>query len=133
MKILFITRLFFPHIGGVEKHVYEIAKSLDRRGNGITILTEKYDKKLKIQETIDGIKVVRFSYPHTKFLGLKFIWWRLFQNIKLIKEANVVHIHDVFIWYLPFRLLFPNKKVFTTIHGLEWDNPLSKISFWQKI
>lgn len=129
MKILFITRLFYPHIGGVEKHVYEVAKSLERKGNSVTVLTERYDKNLKDTEIIKGIKVVRFSYPHIKLLGLKLIWWQLLMNRKLIQDADVVHIHDVFIWYLPFRFLYPNKKVFTTFHGWEgiWPIPLKNI------
>jgi len=132
MKILFVTHYFFPHIGGVEKHVYEVARSLERRGSSVTIVTEKFDKKLKDMEIINGIKVVRFFYPHIKLIGLKFIWWQIFKNRKLIQAADVVHIHDVFVWYLPFRFLYPNNKVFTTIHGLEWKNPLSKMSIWQK-
>ncbi|KKQ93581.1 MAG: hypothetical protein UT19_C0010G0025, partial [Candidatus Woesebacteria bacterium GW2011_GWB1_39_10b] len=28
MKVLFLTRLYWPHVGGVEKHVYEIGKRL---------------------------------------------------------------------------------------------------------
>ncbi|KKQ91721.1 MAG: Glycosyltransferase, group 1 family protein [Microgenomates group bacterium GW2011_GWC1_39_7b] len=132
MNILFITRLYHPHIGGVEKHVYEVAKSLKRKRNSVTILTEKYNSGLKDKEITNGIEVVRFSYPHIKFLGLLFIWREIFKNRKLIQEADVVHIHDIFIWYLPFRFLYPKKAVFTTIHGLEWDNPLSKFSIWQK-
>ena len=132
MKILFITRLFNPHIGGVERHVLEVSKKLKTKNQKVTILTEKYDKSLKDEETIDGIRVIRFSYPHVKLLGLKFLWWQIFKNRKLIMEADVIHVHDVFIWYLPFRFLYPKKPVYTTIHGLEWDNPLAKISIWQK-
>ena len=50
----------------------------------------------------------------------------------MIKESDIVHCHDVFIWYLPFRFLYPKKPVFTTIHGLEWDEPLAKLSILQK-
>jgi glycosyltransferase involved in cell wall biosynthesis len=129
MKILFITRLFYPHVGGVEKHVYEVAKVLRLRGNSITILTERYDKNLKKNEVINGIKVVRFSYPHFKLLGLFFIWIWLFKNRRLIEDADIIHIHDVFIWYLPFRFLYPHKRVFTTFHGWEgvWPIPWKNI------
>ena len=132
MNILFITRLYFPHVGGVEKHVFEVAKSLERKGKSVTILTEKFDSKLRSKEATGKTKVIRSSYPHIKLLGLLSIWLKIFKNRKLIQDADVVHIHDVFIWYLPFRLMYPKKPVFTTIHGLEWDNPLSKFSIWQK-
>ncbi len=129
MKILFISRLFYPHIGGVEKHTIEIAKSLIAKGHDVTILTEKYDNFLKNKEIIDGIKLVRIFYPHLKYLGLIYIWLQILKHRKLINEANIVHIHDVFIWYLPFRLFLPNTKVFTTFHGWEgiWPVPLFNI------
>jgi glycosyltransferase involved in cell wall biosynthesis len=115
MKILFITRLYYPHIGGVEKHVKEISKVLERKGHIVTVVSEHNIKS-----------------PHIKLFGLIFIWVWLFKNRKLIEKTDIVHCHDVFIWYLPFRFLYPKKPVFTTIHGLEWDNPLNKLSIWQK-
>lgn len=132
MKILVLTHFYYPHIGGVEKHVREISKSLKVKGESIKIVTEKYNSKLKDHEKIDGIDVYRIKFPKTKFLGLLAIWLELFKLRKLISESDIIHIHDVFIWFLPFRFLFPFKKVVTTIHGLEWVNPLSKISIFQK-
>ena len=121
-----------PHIGGVEKHISEVAKSLKAKGQSVTVLTEKYDKNLKNTEIIDGTKIIRFQYPHIKLIGLLFVWQNIFRLRKLIQNADVVHIHDVFIWYLPFRFLYLGKKVVTTFHGLEWDDPLSKTSIFQK-
>ena len=40
MKILFLTALFYPSIGGVETHVHEIAEELIKLGNQVTIVTE---------------------------------------------------------------------------------------------
>jgi glycosyltransferase involved in cell wall biosynthesis len=119
MKILFITHNYFPHIGGVEKHTFEVAQNLKNKDHEITILTEKDTNNLQNVETIYGIKVIRFSHLHMKFLGLISIWLQLLKNRELINKADVVHCHDVFIWYLPFRFLFPNKPVYTTFHGWE--------------
>ncbi len=119
MKILFLSQLYLPHIGGVEKHVCEISSILKSKGNEITILTSKFDKKLKYYDDFNGIKVVRFDYPKTKFVGLFFVWFFIFKNRYLIEQNDIVHIHDVFIWYFPFRFLYRKKKVFTTFHGYE--------------
>ena len=62
-------------------------------------------------------------------MGLVYIWFWLFKNKKLIKETNIIHCHDVFIWYLPFRFLYPHKKVYTTFHGWEGTWPIP----WQNI
>lgn len=132
MKILFITRLFVPHIGGVEKHIYEVSKSLINRGNEITILTEKYDEKLQDSEVIEGIKIIRFSYPHKKYTGIFSIWIWLWKNRDIFLSSDIVHCHDVFIWYIPFKFLFPKKRLTTTIHGHESKNTFSLNSSVQK-
>lgn len=129
MKILFLSHYFYPHIGGVEKHTLEVSRSLIKKGHKVTVLTEKYQKDLKIEETNGGIQIIRFRYSHIKFFGLFSIWIWLFKNRKLILNANIVHCHDVFIWYLPFRFLYPTKKVYTTLHGWEGVWPIP----WQNI
>ena len=117
MKILFFSRLFYPHIGGVEKHVLEISRLLIKKGHKVCIITEKYENNLKSQEVIEGIDVYRIDIKNkSKKLS---VWSWLFKNVNLIKDADVVHCHDVFFWYLPFRFLFPFKKVYTTFHGYE--------------
>ncbi len=133
MKILFLSNYFYPHIGGVETHALEIAKILAKNGNEVSVITEKY-RRLEKEEIHQGIKIYRFTYPHTKLFGIISIWWWMFQNKHLIKNVDVVQCHDVFIWYLPFRFLFPFKKVYTTFHGWEgvWPIPF-KNKFIKKL
>jgi len=77
------------------------------------------------------MEVVRFWYPKVKIFGLLFIWTQfVFKQFKLFKDADIVHVHDVFIWYLPLKLLFPRKIVFVTHHGWEGKFP---IPFWNKL
>ncbi|MBF8250054.1 MAG: hypothetical protein HW400_655 [Candidatus Levybacteria bacterium] len=119
MNILFFSRLFYPHIGGVEKHVIEISRILIKKGHKVNIITEQHSQDLKIKELIEGIEV--FRIPKLEKGGFKKfkIWKWLWDNRRLIKNADIVHCHDVFFWYLPFRFLFPFKKIFTTFHGYE--------------
>lgn len=132
MKIIFFSHYFYPHIGGVEKHVLELSKILIKQKHEVTIITEKFDDKLKGEEVYQRIKIIRFKYPKQRYIGLIYIWKFIFDNRKMIFEANIIHIHDVFIWYLPFKFLYPDKKFFVTIHGLEWSNPFSPSAIWQK-
>lgn len=119
MNILFFTRLYSPHIGGVEKHVEKISQIL-KKNHRLTIITEQYDKKLKQEETVNGIKVYRIPVSAVSEKQKKWLIWKeLWKHKGLIKNTDLVHIHDVFFWYLPFRFLFPRKKVFTTFHGYE--------------
>ena len=132
MNILFLTRLYWPHVGGVEKHVGEIGKRLKVKGKSVTIVTTKYDKNLKSREKKEGVEIIRFTQLRVKYLGLFYTWLWLLKNIDLIKESDIVHIHDVFIWYLPFRFLFPKKVVYTTFHGWEGKYPIPIKSIMQK-
>jgi glycosyltransferase involved in cell wall biosynthesis len=131
MKILFFSRLFHPHIGGIERHLEEVSLKLISKGHEVTILTTKYDERLKDEEIYKNIKVIRFSQPKIKFIGLLYTWYWLIQNRIIIKNYDIVHIHDVFIWYWPFRLLF-SKKVFITFHGQWGHYPLSLSDVIQK-
>lgn len=123
MNILFFSRLFCPHIGGVEKHVLEMSKILIKRGHRVTVITERDSPKTRLNELFEGIEIYRIpNLQDGKFKKFK-IWKWLMSNSNLIENADIIHCHDVFFWYLPFRFLFPFKKVFTTFHGYE-DYPL---------
>jgi methyl coenzyme M reductase subunit C len=59
MNVLILTRLFAPHIGGVEKHILETNRIL-KRVNDITIVTQKYKKDLQDSQILKGQK---YSLP----------------------------------------------------------------------
>jgi glycosyltransferase involved in cell wall biosynthesis len=131
MNILMLTHYFSPRIGGVETVVHKLAEYLDEYK--LIVVTEKYDKRLSRKEEFNSwTTVYRFEYPHKKYIGLLNIWKWMFKNKHLIDAADLVHIHDVFVWYLPFRLLFPFKPVYVTYHGWEGKLPIPLSSLIQK-
>jgi len=130
MKIIFISNYYYPHIGGVEKHVEKIAEKLGGLGNDIEIITGKYNEQLLNQEKKGKVTIHRIYYPQIKYLGLLRIWYELWKLRDKLKDSDVVHIHDVFIWYLPFRFIFFKKPVYVTFHGWEGVYP---IPFWNKL
>jgi glycosyltransferase involved in cell wall biosynthesis len=113
MKILFLTRRFFPDKGGVEKHVYEISKALIKSGHDVTIITESQGK----EKNIGRIKIVRISKTSKNSSVKLHIWKWLWKNRRLIQEADIIHAHDVLFWYWPFKIIFMSKKCFVTFHG----------------
>lgn len=123
-RILVITPSYDPRLGGVEKHVWHTSQLLAAKGHRITILTQRFSGLPKFEQKKE-LSIHRFDYPRIRFFGLLMIWWTLFRNYaRLIREAELVHIHDVFIWYLPLRFLYLFKPVVTTFHGWEGKYPV---------
>ncbi len=128
MRILFLARLFYPHIGGVEKHVWEVSLRLKKRGHKVIVLTELHDSKLKRYEKQQGIEIFRIPIGKSQRFKKILIWKWLWQHRELIEHADVIHAHDVFYWTLPFKIIF-FKKIYTTFHGYE-SYPLKKKNIW---
>jgi glycosyltransferase involved in cell wall biosynthesis len=115
MEILFLSKYPTSHIGGVERHIRAVGDRLQVTGHRVTTISEE-----------------QIRPPHKKIIGLLYIWYWIFKNRKLITDSDIVHIHDVFIWYLPFRVLFPKKKVYITFHGWEGKFPPTAWSIFNK-
>ena len=122
MTIVFLTRYFWPHVGGVERHVEAVGRELMKLGHKMTVITLKHEAKLPETQTYRGLKIVRLPYSNSKWE----IWRALWQKRQILKSADIIHCHDVFFWYLPFRFLWPKKPVFTTFHGWEGVYPIPK-------
>jgi glycosyltransferase involved in cell wall biosynthesis len=122
MKIIFFSRLFYPHIGGVEKHVFQVSKELIKNGHTVSVVTEMYTKKLLEFEEYHKIKIFRIPIGINEKNKKYAIWKWMLKYRNQIIDADVIHCHDVFYWYLPLKFLYPFKKVYTTFHGYEGDN-----------
>lgn len=124
MKILFIAPEFYPHIGGVEKHIYELSLELLRDGHRVTVLVEKHDKSSERHEVIDGIEVRRTSRINVKFLRRLSRYRNLVSNLGLMMKFDIVHFHDFHtMWdygWLGYALLKAmRRKFYITFHGWE--------------
>lgn len=123
MKIVMISPLYDPHTGGVEKHVKRVSEELVKKDNDVLVLTLKHDSNLPDFELKDKIEIYRF--PKAPLVQ---IWRWLIKRRSILREADVVHCHDVttFLYYLPFRLLNPTVPVYITFHGFEGIIPIPK-------
>jgi glycosyltransferase involved in cell wall biosynthesis len=59
LRVLLVTARYFPFKGGIETHVYEVARRLARAHVAVTVLTTDPGGHLKPEESIDGVRVVR--------------------------------------------------------------------------
>ena len=77
---------YFPHLGGVERYTYNLAKQLIQDGNKVIIVTSNV-YHLKNHELVNGIPVYRIPcynllegrYPVIKF-NKEF--WRIHRKLK---------------------------------------------------
>lgn len=58
VNVLFWANNYFPKVGGLEKHVQELAEELVRTGNGATVVTvgEEYGDEL-----LNGVRIIRLK------------------------------------------------------------------------
>ncbi len=122
MRILMFAWVFWPHVGGVEKHVERVGRVLVRRGHEVKVFTVAHDRNLPEREEHDGIEVLRFQKRNPDDWERRRIMWWLFRRFDLFRWAQVIHCHDFMTfhyWYLPFRFLYFRKPVYITFHGYE--------------
>jgi glycosyltransferase involved in cell wall biosynthesis len=121
LKIIMFARRYWPHGGGVERHIAGLSSELIKMGHRVTVITEQYEPDLKRNETDAGVKIWRIPYSAIQSkMGI----WRWMENKKqLLSDADVIHIHDVYWWYWPLRYRLKRKAPHITFHGYEGSNP----------
>jgi len=89
MKIIQVCPRFFPHIGGVETHVYEISKRLAKK-HEVYVYTTDPSNKLPRFDVIDGIKVRRFwSFaPNDSYFFSPGLYFALKKE-----NCDIIHAH----------------------------------------
>jgi len=45
LRILMVSDFFYPSIGGVESHIYQLSQNLMTRGHRVVIYTHAYEKE----------------------------------------------------------------------------------------
>ncbi len=98
-KILIVSHYYPPHVGGIEIVAYNQAKRLAGEGHDVTVVTSSIGSKEK-DTVVENVRVVRVgACNYFERFGIPFpilsprIWFVLW---KFSKEADIVHIHDVF-------------------------------------
>jgi len=93
MKILIISDLYYPHIGGVSEHIYYIANEFEKMGHYVRILTGKIPGGFKPDER----RVIRLgmgvAIKWNKSVGRITIGHDLLKTRKIMNAFDVNHIH----------------------------------------
>lgn len=87
MRIVLITDLFLPNVGGVESVVYNLAKGFTDKGHNVTVIAAKTPYGLQSYKLISGIDVYRFYFilPALRLKSIfGFFTIGIIMNLKLI-------------------------------------------------
>jgi glycosyltransferase involved in cell wall biosynthesis len=94
LKILMPSIYFPPRVGGIESHVYYLARELVRRDHSVHVVTTHTEPESPWKETMDGIEVTRLAS-----FGKHFIGWSLGsvssapEIVRLAGGCDIVHCH----------------------------------------
>ncbi|HOI14613.1 MAG TPA: hypothetical protein PLG75_12175, partial [Methanoculleus sp.] len=65
MNVMVVTPYFYPHMGGVQKYIYEIGTRLQRQfGQDVTVVCSNWSQEENAVRTdqVDGLTVIRLPY-----------------------------------------------------------------------
>ncbi len=94
-----ISDFFYPNMGGVEMHIFQLSQCLIAKGNKVIVITHHYDWRKGVRWMPNGLKV--YYIPHHPFysgssLPTSGIFWNpTLRNILIREKIDIVHAHQV--------------------------------------
>ncbi|NMB57138.1 glycosyltransferase family 4 protein [Candidatus Beckwithbacteria bacterium] len=92
-KVLFISSLYRPNVGGVETTIEELANKYRNLGIEVAVLTKRYPFNLPELETINQVPIYRIIRPKNEKDYLKSIDWLKYYNSSI--KADIIHLFQV--------------------------------------
>ncbi|PKC10421.1 UDP-Glycosyltransferase/glycogen phosphorylase [Rhizophagus irregularis] len=94
-----VSDFFYPNMGGVESHLYQLSQRLIQRGHKIIIITHSYGNRTGIRYLTNGLKV--YYVPHMVIyseatLPTIYGFFPIFRNIVKREKIDIVHGHQAF-------------------------------------
>lgn len=132
MRVLFVTPRYFPHVGGVERHLFGLTKALLARGHHVMVLARGSNQPVAA-ESLQNVEI-RWIPEGTRRLGVTSrmvgtlkAWLHVLEAVRTMSGPDVVHGHDfAFLFsYIPIALRFPRVPKYVTFHGIESDTVAS--------
>jgi len=57
-SICMVSDMFYPNMGGVENHIYDVAQQLIARGHRVCMITHDYGDRTGVRYMAGGLKVL---------------------------------------------------------------------------
>jgi glycosyltransferase involved in cell wall biosynthesis len=122
MKIIYFTRIYYPHEGGLQKYIYNLIENIMKYGVDVEIITGDTNIKNVKNEYINNILVHRI--PTINVFGLVLL--RKYKYTKIIKDymkdADIIHVNEIkflpiFFYFMQMIQKNQKKKYFLSSHG----------------
>ncbi|XP_021101017.1 phosphatidylinositol N-acetylglucosaminyltransferase subunit A isoform X2 [Heterocephalus glaber] len=98
-NICMVSDFFYPNMGGVESHIYQLSQCLIQRGHKVIIVTHAYGNRKGIRYLTNGLKVY---YLPLKVMYNQSTATTLFHSLPLLRyifvreRVTIVHSHSSF-------------------------------------
>jgi len=92
MKILTVLTYYRPHTSGLTIYAERLARAFARRGHQVTVMTTQYDPSLLLEETMEGVKIIRVPIAARISKGVIAPTFGLVAT-KLVAQHDVVQMH----------------------------------------
>nr|CAI5870432.1 unnamed protein product [Callosobruchus analis] len=98
-RICMVSDFFFPNMGGVEEHIYNLSECLILSGHKVVIMTHSYEDRVGVRFLTNGLKV--YYLPIKVFynqcvLPTSICNIPLIRNILIRERIEIVHGHSAF-------------------------------------
>ncbi|KPM05396.1 N-acetylglucosaminyl-phosphatidylinositol biosynthetic protein-like protein [Sarcoptes scabiei] len=90
---------FYPNIGGVESHIYQLAQCLLKKGHKVIVITHAYDDRRGIRYMTSGLKVYYLPFLviyNQCTLPTLFNSFPIVRYILIRERIEIVHGHSAF-------------------------------------
>ncbi|XP_020285166.1 N-acetylglucosaminyl-phosphatidylinositol biosynthetic protein isoform X3 [Pseudomyrmex gracilis] len=98
-KICMVSDFFYPNMGGVEEHIFNLSQCLLEHGHKVVILTHSYGDRVGIRYMTNGLKVyyipVKVFYNQC-VLPTMICSLPLIRYIFIREEIQIIHGHSAF-------------------------------------
>src|SRR3989344_530972 len=116
MRVLQVNKLYYPWIGGVERHVQDLAEGIHGQAHVEVLVCQPKGKG--VADSVNGVKVTR-AESMGMFWGMPVSFSFPFVLRQKAREADIVHLHSPFPLGEASLLLahLRGKKVIVTYHS----------------
>jgi len=92
-RVAMLIQKYYPHVGGAERQIQQLAPRLQARGFEVCIVT-RHETGLSRFEIIDGVSVYRLACPGPKPLAAVFYIWSAVRLLSKLRP-DLIHAHEI--------------------------------------